>query len=339
MVAPQTVPIESLFNQAGRIPHAEIMRRSVSVLSMPIPSAARLANRYRGKLIIAGGGPSLAETLPDIRRQLRVSKATKIAGVNKTHDWLLSKGLKPDFGILIDPKPWVANYMTPTRGVRYFLGAKVDPATWERFRGHPEVYHWHPLELEGEKAAIAHGTDWMAIPGQSTVGLRSIPFGYALGFRKFELHGLDCNKRGYDNHAYQKFTTEDRLKFNPEADLGHQIFYVKSELYGTRFYEGTSHMARQCGEFKNMLREFDELTARGHEPCEIRVAGVSAMGYVAALKQLHVNDNYNKDPSSMPMTGAIDPQDIELVEDRSIPEGMSFQTSALIGLTTPEVAA
>lgn len=279
---------------------------------MGIPSAARLANTYRGKLIIAGGGPSLAETLPDIRRQTRVSKTTKVAAVNRTHDWLLKKGFKPDFGILIDPKPWVANYMTPTAGVKYCLGAKVDTATWQRFAKHPEVYHWHPLELAEERDAVIQGHDFMVVPGQSTVGLRSIPFGYALGFRKFELHGMDCNKRNGAGHAYEKFTRAEKAKFNPERDLGHQTFYIDGKEFGVRYYEGTTHMTRQCGEFKTLIKEYRELERRGQEPCDIRVAGNSAMGYLAAIMGRHVNDDFNENPSLMPMTGTIPESQIEL---------------------------
>lgn len=281
---------------------------------MGLPSAAHLANRYRGKLIVAGGGPSLSETLPDIRRQARVSKNTKVAAVNRTHDWLLKKGLKPDLGILIDPKPWVANYMTPTAGVKYCLGAKVDAATWQRFAGHPDVYHWHPLELAEERDVVMTGQDWMVVPGQSTVGLRAVPFGYVLGFRKFELHGLDCNKRDGAGHAYEKFTPAEKLKYYPEQDLGHQTFFIKSNKFGTRYYEGTTHMTRQCGEFKNMINEFRQLEDRGQEPCEIKVAGNSAMGYLAALMGLHVNDAFNENPTSMPLTGTLPESRIVLEE-------------------------
>jgi hypothetical protein len=333
LLTARTAPVESLYSQSGRIPHEEILRRAKAVLSIGRPSAGHLANKYRGKLIIAGGGPSLAETLPDIRRQTRVSKTTKIAAVNRTHDWLLKKGCKPDFGILIDPKPWVANYMTPTAGVKYCIGAKVDVATWQRFAGHPEVYHWHPLELAGEKDVV-QGNDWMMVPGQSTVGLRSVPFGYALGFRKFELHGLDCNKRGDAGHAYEKFTPAEKLRFNPESDLGNQLFYIKSQEFGTRFYEGTTHMTRQCGEFRNMVNEFRELDRRGQEPCDIRVAGVSAMGYLAALMGMHVNEAYNENPASMPTDWTIDPNDIDVM-----PEPMSVTGDLLDFLLSGATAA
>jgi len=312
-----SVPIETLYSQSGRIPHEEILRRTNAVFGLGLPSAARLANTYRGKLIIAGGGPSISETLPDIRRQTRVSKNTKVAAVNRTHDWLLKKGFKPDFGILIDPKPWVANYITPTRGVKYCLGAKVDTATWQKFRGHPEVYHWHPLEIAEEREAVIGATEYMVIPGQSTVGLRSVPFGYALGFRKFELHGMDCNKRGDAGHAYEKFTPAEKLQFNPERDLGNQIFFIKDPDFGTRFYEGTTHMARQCGEFKNMIKEYRELECRGQEPCDIRVAGNSALGYLAALMGLHVNESFNENPTAMPMTGTIREDQIVALPDQS----------------------
>ena len=327
MLGANTVPIESLYSQVGRIPHAEIIRRAEATLKRGLPSVAHIAGKYRGKLIIAGGGPSLTDTLPDIRRQLRLSKTTKVATVNRTHDFLLKKGLKPDFGVLIDPKPWVANYMTPTKGVTYCLGAKLDEKTWQRFAGHPQVYHWHNLELAEERDRIASiGADYAIIPGQSTVGLRSIPLGFALGFRKFELHGLDCNKRGSSGHAYQKFTTAEKVTFNPEADLGHQVFYVSARGFETRYYEGTSHMARQLGEFKNLIAEYRELERRGQEPCDIRVAGDSAMGYLAAIMGLHVNETYNESPHKMPKTGCLTERELGIQDPT---EGITIQFSDL----------
>lgn len=330
-----TAPIESIYGQTGRIPHEEIKRRAVAVLGLGRPSAAQLVNRYHGKAIIAGGGPSLQDTLPDIRRQLRGSKSTKLVAVNRTHDWMLKKGLKPDFGILIDPKPWVAHYMTPTKGVKYCLGAKVDMGVWERFRNHREVYHWHPLELAEERDLISHTADWIVIPGQSTVGLRSVPLMYCFGFRKIELHGLDCNKRDGAGHAYKKFTDAEKIKYNPESDLGHKTFYVKSERYGTRYYYGTTHMARQCGEFANMLHEFSVLEQRGQEPCDIRVAGDSAVGYVAALKGVHVNESYNDNPSLMPMTGCV-PESEAKMDFSDITSFLAASDLSLKGALAPD---
>src|SRR3990167_422577 len=71
--------------------------------------------------IICGGGPSIGglDELKTIRQLASRGKARVIA-LNRTHDFLLSKEIKPWAGILLDPSPPVKDYMTPTRGVKYF---------------------------------------------------------------------------------------------------------------------------------------------------------------------------------------------------------------------------
>jgi hypothetical protein len=53
-----------------------------------------------------------------------------------------------------------------------------------------------------ELLAEAQPKDWLAIGGGHTMGLRWLNLGYVLGFRKFELHGMDSSFRGGATHAY-----------------------------------------------------------------------------------------------------------------------------------------
>lgn len=289
----ETVNISALGKGAGRLSDRERLERCRSVYTYGIPSASILVGKYSGKIIIAGGGPSIKDTVKDIRRQLRLSKRTKLVAVNKTHDWLLSLGIKPDFGVMIDPKPWVAEYMTPTKGVTYLLGAKCDPAVFKRFKGHPNVYHWHPIETVDELDTLRHRNDFLAVPGQSTVGLRCDPLFYELGFRDFEFHGIDCSKVGKNGHAYEKIT--------PATDL-RDVSITLDFNDKRRQYVGSNHMARQIGEFKDMLEMYDEMERNGQrQPTTIKVAGEGALPFWAALTYgMHVRDDYNKNPETMP---------------------------------------
>lgn len=289
----ETVDISTLGKGQGRLSDRERLERCRSVYSYGIPSASVLRERYSGKIIIAGGGPSIKDTVKDIRRQLKLSKRTKIVAVNKTHDWLISLGIKPDFGVMIDPKPWVAEYMTPTKGVTYLLGAKCDPKVFERFKGHPNVYHWHPIETVEELDTLRHRSDYLAVPGQSTVGLRCDPLFYELGFRDMEFHGLDCSKVGKNGHAYEKIT--------PATDM-RDVDITLDFNDKRRKYVGTDHMARQLGEFKAMLEMYDEMEKSGmRQPTNIRVAGDGALPFWAAVSYgIHVNETYNENPALMP---------------------------------------
>lgn len=317
----ETIALDTLGNGEGRLTEAERHKRFKDVFGYGFPSASILVGKYSGKIIIAGGGPSIKETVKDIRRQVRLSKRTKIVAVNKTHDWLLSLGIKPDFGVMIDPKPWVAEYMTPTKGVTYLLGAKCDPKVFERFKGHPNTYHWHPLETENELALLGGRNDFLAVPGHSTVGLRCDPLFYQLGFRDFELHGFDCSKRGTDNHAYPKVT--------PAKDI-HDVPLVLEWDGKRRTYQSTDHMARQLNEFKAMLRMYDDMEASGQrQPTNIRVAGTGALPFWAALTYgIHVKQEYNADPESMP-----GPE----ITEKPKPLGLNLLSAAPISLSSEPI--
>ena len=306
-------PLSSIDKTKSRIPNKEIFKRDLDVFDLGIDSAAGFVNKYRNQtLIICGGGPSLKDTVKDIRKATRISNKVKVMACNRTHDWLIKKGLKPHFGVMIDPKPWCANYMTPTRGVVYLLGAKVDPAVWERFKGHPKVYHWHPWELREEAELIRdhvakinqYGTKhggYLLIPGMSTVGLRAVNLGFEMGFRKFQLHGFDSSKSGDQTHAYEKYTPSEVARYDPWKDNRDETVRV-SGPDGVREYVCTRQMARQIEHFKTLLSEYSTLEKGGREYSEILIAGHGALPYLAAAGYgLHVRDDYNENPSLMPM--------------------------------------
>lgn len=108
----------------GCITEEENRERLGTSLEMDLPSVAALKGKYTGqKLIVCGGGASLERTLADIRRARRLSRRVKILAVNKTHDWLIEKGIVPDFGVMMDPRVHLVDYMTPRSGVTYLFGA------------------------------------------------------------------------------------------------------------------------------------------------------------------------------------------------------------------------
>jgi len=158
------------------------------------------------KIIVVGGGSSVADTLPRIRSRRRVSSQVKIVAANKSHDWLISKGMVPDYGVLSDPRPHVLNYMTPHKDCTYFLAACLDPIVFERFQGY-DYKLWVPVNEEDDPPALIEalpsddGWEHAFVSGGSTIGLRIPPMFSILGANDFEMHGLDS--------CYQPAETED----------------------------------------------------------------------------------------------------------------------------------
>lgn len=314
-------PLSTVGPGKGRIgDKQESLDRSRRAMRMGFKSLVLLQNKWHGqKLIICGGGPSLQDTLPDIRRQLRLSKRTKVMAINKTHDWLLKKGLKPDFGIMIDPKQWVSTYQTPQKGVFYCLGSKLHDDTLNRFKGLDNAYLWHNVEYSDEAELMQKEfpkEPGLWVPGYSTCGLRAINVAYELGFRTIELHGFDCSHKSGNTHAYDKQVSR--------YDILDEVVEMQDLEGHTRRYRTDRHMARQLHEFDLMLQSFLEGETVGlRQHLDIRVAGTGALPYHVAKGRnwvtrnpqyqypaRHADERYNQDPESMPYepVSAFEPQ-------------------------------
>ena len=130
-------------------------------------------------------GPSLKQTWQNIQRP--------ILSVSGAHDFLLSKGIVPDFHMDCDPREHKVKMMTPHKGVKYRMASCCHPSLWERLKGH-DVELWH---LHNDP----HTEDWVRkndpganmLGGGSTAGMRALEVASMLGFRRFEIHGGDCS--------------------------------------------------------------------------------------------------------------------------------------------------
>jgi hypothetical protein len=269
----------------GCISEDENRERLGAALSLNLPSIAALKGKYAGQtLILCGGGSSLARTLPDIQRMKRLSRRTKILAVNKTHDWLIARGLVPDFGVLMDPRAHIVDYISPHPRVRYLLGASVDGRIFEKFCGR-KVYLWHPIGTARDapyvRELLQKQYPWKSvamIPGPSTVGLRALTLAMdILGFSKIELHGFDSC---YDAETSKLWPYDKSVTFEPvKVD-----FTIFSKTDGAKFRCASNpDMARQVYEFDRMIELLIASVrsgARQYLP-NITIAGDGAIPWMA----------------------------------------------------------
>jgi len=211
-----------------------------------------------GRLIIVAGGPSIQESLPHIRKRLRTSKNTKILALNKSHDWLLKKGIKPDFAAMCDPAEWLIDYMTPTKGVEYWLASQLNPEVLRKFMPfRKSTYIWHvdnAHDCYGETDSTwatreFPGKDVSFLGFGSTIGMAMMLVSAVAGFDEVELHGYDsCFHPGNRNlHAYPKPRTEPTATDTT----------VKSVRTGKSFrFSSNIDMAMQCLDFDRAMTEF-----------------------------------------------------------------------------------
>jgi hypothetical protein len=242
-------------------------------------------------IAICGGGPSLASL--DQLKELRAlqKKGTKVLAINRTHDFLLTKGVVPWAGILLDPVPAVASYITPRRGIRYYVGSQCHPSTFDNF-DKPDVqkYIWHAASVLEMDAELTAREMVLRVPANgSTCGLRSILKSYIEGFREIHLFGFDsCMEQNADGtlkindgkpnlHAYPK----------PEAILDVKEMLVPMDD-GDRTYYGNTMMFSQADEFQQFLLARDQGLQNGMlEPHTITVHGSGLIPDIARFYGLH----------------------------------------------------
>lgn len=174
------VPLEALIAQQRR------------TLSRGVPTVADLRRMEYGRpLLIAGGGPSLADTFDPVGW-----RQWDVMALNGTAKWLLERGFTPRYHVLVDGQPRVADYVPDDHppGMEYLLAGMCHDDVWAKVQGRP-VRAWFTYPDKEHSPPFAIG-------GGNTVGLRAITLGHVLGYNEIDVHGFDSSYRDGVMHAY-----------------------------------------------------------------------------------------------------------------------------------------
>lgn len=270
---------------------------------------------YLGKSIaICGGGPSLAYTLPELRALQR--EGCLVLAINRTHDYLLNlpkthgvPWIKPWGGIILEPTPPAAGYMTPTKGVKYFIGSQCAPETFEAFEKNDHVI-WHAQSKpELEKILTPEEMRVMVPAVGSTCGLRAILLAYMMGFG---------HSRGYPNAAIHLFGFDScysdhdvrngivgldghhRLHSYDKPEAIHDMRELMIRGFGLdgkdeRKYWGNGNMLAQADEFQRLMAWREErVQLGGMDPHNLVVHGFGAIPDIAREFGMHADRKYER---------------------------------------------
>ena len=170
--------------------NCKAVKRRVMV---PIPAHFRRA-------VIVGYAPSLQTTWPDI---VELAKAydTDIVTTSAAHDFMVERGVIPDFHVESDPRPHKAKHVNRIqRATQYLFASSVHPAyigKIQRRKGNLALWHayegaWsNVIGAEYDLAAFPQGAPMVL--GGANVGLRACMLFYSLGYRQFDVFGMDCS--------------------------------------------------------------------------------------------------------------------------------------------------
>lgn len=168
-------------------------------------------------------GPSLADTWKLIKRP--------IVTVSGAHDYLVRRGIVPDFHVDCDPREHKARMLqNPQDKTTYLMATVCHPKYWEVLKGR-KVRLWHLIngdDLETVAWVMQNhpeGANSM-IGGGSSVGQRAMNVMAALGYRRFNIHGMDCSFTT-DRHAGAHLGKEQAKIF---VKAGNRVFQTTRQM-------------------------------------------------------------------------------------------------------------
>ncbi len=243
--------------------------------------------------LVCGFGPSIGD-MPIIKTIRAMQKrGGSIVATNMAHDFLVRKAIIPDYGVLMDPMPWIADYVKrPQKSTKYLLASQCDPKVFDNLKGF-DRYLWHAdfdvpergIMEPGNTLNTKQSAPFLAVPGQTTVGLRSFWLMYSIGYRDFHFFGLDSSKRGADHHVIAKPSNVKKLR---------DVTIVLRTKAGDIEFETNEHMAKQAADFDEMVKMVAEFYAeKKMELVSFTFHGDGLLPTTAALSGWHADPEMN----------------------------------------------
>lgn len=191
MLAASLMDIEIICNTDDAILFANIEANSARNL----PWVAQLPE-HDGHAVLVGGGPSLAEHLPSIRKRHELGQV--IFALNGAAQFLIGHGIRPDYQVILDARKTNVDLIGNANA--YLIASQCDPAVFDALADRFSVHVWHPA-IEGIEPYLSD-RECALIGGGTTVGLSAMCLAYTLGYRKLHLFGYDSSHRQTIGHAY-----------------------------------------------------------------------------------------------------------------------------------------
>jgi hypothetical protein len=135
----------------------------------------------------------------------------------------------------------------PHKDVEYWLASCVAPVYLDRLEGH-NVKLWHSYNGTASRIAFQIDPGQKMIIGGGSIGLRGMSILYARGYRKIEIHGMDCSFEG-SSHA--------------DSHLGKQQIAVPVKC-GDRWFDASGAMVMYARFFHKQLSMMPDATINLH---------------------------------------------------------------------------
>lgn len=222
----------------------EAIRENIAAtLRRPYQGFMELVESREGEIAICGFGPSLVNTCERITQD--------VMACNGAHDYLISRGIVPTFGMFFDADRVIADFITPHPDVCYLVASRCHPAVFEKLQGY-KVIVWH---CKGDACidgmlAEANRMEPMVHGGSAAV-TRALFLVQVLGYSTIHIHGADSSYEGETTHVKKSLVREEPLSVFVHTDDG-----------TGKWFKTTPQLAAQVEDWKLLAPQLDLLGAR-----------------------------------------------------------------------------
>jgi len=195
-------------NAASKLPD-DIFDNLVAASKLPILHLRQFPE-HSGRAVIVGGAPSVEKYYPRIWQLMANKKKSTLFSINCMHRWLVERNLRPNIHVVfeedIDPTVVIGK---PCHKTAYYISSHCPPKLFDYFKGHKTVlWHFYAEELKYQSAIAALFPSEPMIAGGYTTLFRAINIAIVLGYRKFDLFGVDSSFENDDNQHIEGYPTK-----------------------------------------------------------------------------------------------------------------------------------
>jgi hypothetical protein len=185
-------PVESV--EAGE-QHDHITENTASYTKWIAPYQA-----HAREALLVSAGPTLPTYLDEIRE--RQAAGATIFAVKHAFPVLKAAGIRPDFTIVLDPRPVDGK---STHGIirtdlfaqadsddRFLVASMTNPSVRKALETYgAQIYGWHALTKSTQETALPEFEKGLVIGGGTCAATRMPMLAFVMGFRRFTFYGYD----------------------------------------------------------------------------------------------------------------------------------------------------
>jgi len=228
------------------------------------------------------GGPSLAKTKKELVEL--VWSGAKVVALNGAYQWCIDNNIRPSAMIMLDARPFNSRFVeTPVNACHYFLASQCHPDAFDKCKDR-DVYIWHCCsggEIEYAMLKDYYFGRTFPIGLGTTVSIKAIQLMNLLGFKSFDIFGLDSCWLGDNHHGYSQQENDKD---------GHRPVWLSPDDrpdLAEKFYCAPWHM-RQAEDFQNLICEQGDkfrLNVRGDGLIAAILRISATLGLASTLKE------------------------------------------------------